>query len=581
MGPAIGQGPGLRGLLRIGQPIVAGVAVDQERAAGAALQDLLRHRAAAAGGVVEDHDRRIAAAPSALIAQHHPEPVLAHGAGAWGQHRQGCLVHLQPIAAAQLGHHRVDHGCQQLRRPPRPFRQHAAVELDPLPAADLGLAVERQVVPELGHHAVGDQRLGRQPARHQPFRRRRLSMLGAIAGAADVFRAHRHQHAELRGDDVQPLDPALAHLLHRTAAAGAGGAVGLDHLLDARQVRRQVALVGLGRPRRLLPGAGGLVGRLAGRCKHARGGLARQCLSDHWRSNGSPSNGRLCWSGSRFSDVAPKAARRICASSRSSRARASSTSARRVCASMRAASAEVRAASDTASRRSRSATRAVLILLDAMARGYPPTPCNARENGRPRHPAAAIPPAVDAAAARLEPPANPDLRTAPKTAPAIAEAHRSTASASGTYRPPASCRPARARSGPRSDTSPRRRVSTGVRRERASGSSAAPNEQRAAAGIVPQNALHDQRKASMALAKIDRPRRQIRAGDPDRQGHEALRSAAMTRPRCPGSKSAGTRIRTPPTSSVSTPPAGGSCPSGVTPLFRRSPGWNHACAMRG
>ena len=182
----------------------------------------------------------------------------------------------------------------------------------------------------------------------------------------------------------------------------------------------------------------------------------------------SPSNGRLCWSGSRFSDFAPKVARRICASSRSSRARASSTSARRVSASMRAASA-------AASRRSRSATRAAPILLDAMARGYPTTPCLACRNSRPSHPAAAIPPAADAAAARLGQLSNPNPRTARKNC--AGESRSTPSDGFGQWNAPPSSflwsegrarhrserRPEpRARSGPTPGTSPRRGVSIGT-----------------------------------------------------------------------------------------------------------------------
>jgi len=34
-------------------------------------------------------------------------------------------------------------------------------------------------------------------------------MLRASAGPADILRADRHKHAELRGDDIEPLDPVL------------------------------------------------------------------------------------------------------------------------------------------------------------------------------------------------------------------------------------------------------------------------------------------------------------------------------------------------------------------------------------
>ncbi len=96
-------------------------------------------------------------------------------------------------------------------------------------------------------------------------------MLRPGAGPADVFRADRHQHADLCGDDIEPLGPALAHPLHLAAAAGTKDAVRLDHPLDARQMRRQVALVSVRRRGRCLPGPEGLFGRFARGGQHSRG----------------------------------------------------------------------------------------------------------------------------------------------------------------------------------------------------------------------------------------------------------------------------------------------------------------------
>jgi hypothetical protein len=54
---------------------------------------------------------------------------------------------------------------------------------------------------------------------------------------------------------------------------------------------------------------------------------------------------------------------------------------------------------------------------------------------------------------------------------------------------------------------------------------------RAAVGIVAEDALHDQREAGMTFPEVDRPRREIGAGYPARQDHAAPRIAAITRPR--------------------------------------------------
>lgn len=98
MRPEIGNIPWPGGLLRIGQQVIAALAIDQQRAARTPRQDLLRDRVRAAAGMVEDHDRSIAAALSALIAQHHLEPTLAHRTRIRRQHRHGGLIHLQPVS---------------------------------------------------------------------------------------------------------------------------------------------------------------------------------------------------------------------------------------------------------------------------------------------------------------------------------------------------------------------------------------------------------------------------------------------------------------------------------------------------
>ena len=60
-----------------------------------------------------------------------------------------------------------------------PVAQGGPVERDPLPPVDLGLAVERQVVSELGDDDLGDQRLGGQAARLIPLATRRRARLRA------------------------------------------------------------------------------------------------------------------------------------------------------------------------------------------------------------------------------------------------------------------------------------------------------------------------------------------------------------------------------------------------------------------
>lgn len=73
------------------------------------------------------------------------------------------------------------------------------------------------------------------------------------AAAAGVFRAPRHQHPELGGDHVEPLGYVFADPGHLAAAAGALRAGRLDHPLDPRQMRWQMATVARRLARRLGP----------------------------------------------------------------------------------------------------------------------------------------------------------------------------------------------------------------------------------------------------------------------------------------------------------------------------------------
>ena len=163
-------------------------------------------------------------------------------------------------------------GCRWKQARPAQLPRVAAVEPDALAGVDPGLAVERQMVAELRDDDLGDQRLGRQPARHDMLGRMRLHHRPRAA-AAGILRAARHQHPQLRRHHVEPLGDVLADLRHLAAAAGAERARGLDHPLDPRQMRRQLAAVAPGRR-----GAGRLAleGRrrlLLGGVEHALGEL--------------------------------------------------------------------------------------------------------------------------------------------------------------------------------------------------------------------------------------------------------------------------------------------------------------------
>ena len=95
-----------------------------------------------------------------------------------------------------------------------PVGERRAVEAIALTGVDLRLAIERQVIGVFGDQHVGDHRLGGQAALDQPRRRRRLDD-DILAGAAGVFGPAHHEHAELRGNDVELLADVLADPVQR------------------------------------------------------------------------------------------------------------------------------------------------------------------------------------------------------------------------------------------------------------------------------------------------------------------------------------------------------------------------------
>ena len=95
-----------------------------------------------------------------------------------------------------------------------------------------------------------DQRLGGEPALDQPRRRGRLHD-NAGARPAGQLRPPRHQHAELRGNDIEPLGGVFADHRHHRGTARAGHGRRRHCHLDPGQVRRQRAAArpALGRTR--------------------------------------------------------------------------------------------------------------------------------------------------------------------------------------------------------------------------------------------------------------------------------------------------------------------------------------------
>lgn len=111
---------------------------------------------------------------------------------------------------------------------------------------DPRLAVEWQVVGELGDQHVREQGFGRQRPLDQVRGCRGLGH-GAGAAAAGVLRPDGHDHPEPGRGDVEPLGAVLPDPGHLAAAAGAERARGLEGALDPRQLLRQPARMAPGR----------------------------------------------------------------------------------------------------------------------------------------------------------------------------------------------------------------------------------------------------------------------------------------------------------------------------------------------
>jgi hypothetical protein len=66
------------------------------------------------------------------------------------------------------------------------------------------------------------------------------------SGSAGIFRAHRHDGAQLGGNDIQPFVAVFADLVHDAAAAGIDRAIGLDNIFNPRQCAGRSPIVSFG-----------------------------------------------------------------------------------------------------------------------------------------------------------------------------------------------------------------------------------------------------------------------------------------------------------------------------------------------
>ncbi|MDB5579872.1 MAG: hypothetical protein JWR80_5048 [Bradyrhizobium sp.] len=121
---------------------------------------------------------------------------------------------------------------------PHPVGERRTIDLHTLARHDLRLPVKRKMVGIFLYQHIGEQRLARKTTRHDVLRRPCLRDPVATRTAAHL-RPHRHQHAVLRGHDVEPLGPVPTDPVQRTTAPWAGADVRRDLDLMAHKMSRQ------------------------------------------------------------------------------------------------------------------------------------------------------------------------------------------------------------------------------------------------------------------------------------------------------------------------------------------------------
>lgn len=201
---------------------------------------------------MEQNDGRVGAAMAAIFGYDGPEVTALGGLADRIEHRRAGLIHKDAVRAAQMGPHVVDHRHQVETGAADPVAEGAAIEVDPLPLEDFGLAIKRKVVAELRDDDPGDEEFGGQSAGHDMLGRMRLRH-SLRTTAAGVFRAPRHQHPELGWDHVKPFGHVLADPGHLAATTWTLRAGRHDHPLDLGQMRRQMAAVARGLARQVRP----------------------------------------------------------------------------------------------------------------------------------------------------------------------------------------------------------------------------------------------------------------------------------------------------------------------------------------
>ncbi len=196
----------------------------------------MRHRSLGFPVRREQIDRRRwrGAAPWSLLAGIDPQPSRLGSSTARIEHRDRRVVGEQMVG----GEHVFAQSFMQRFQPPtraaNPSDQRRASEIDAVPRKDLRLPIKRRVIAIFADQHLCEQGWCSQSAGDQPFRRRRLQDLVAVA--ASVFRAGDAYDAQLRRHPVQHLADAFADGMERTAATAADITGNVERNVIARQV---------------------------------------------------------------------------------------------------------------------------------------------------------------------------------------------------------------------------------------------------------------------------------------------------------------------------------------------------------
>jgi hypothetical protein len=185
-------------------------------------------------------------APGPVVHRVAPQP-SGFGAPPSGiEHRQSGVIgeHLG------RGQHGAQHQLVQRSEPPagapHPIAQRGTIQRHALAREDLRLAIQRQMIGVFVDQHMRQQRLARHAAVDRSFRCRCLHDR-LFTGPAAIARAADHSHPQLGGHIVQHLRLVFADQMQRTAAAGTGLVLDIDHQLDPWQMRRQCAAIAFGR----------------------------------------------------------------------------------------------------------------------------------------------------------------------------------------------------------------------------------------------------------------------------------------------------------------------------------------------